>query len=220
MKLQVACALGALFAAALLAGCTTETAERTATPRPGLSAVPTERATPTTSGGIFGGTVPLGSPPATARAATPASCAPPYPSGPPTADTVLCADPASMLAARVLRIVDGDTLHVSIDGRDETVRLFGINAREVGEPCSAEATARLRELAGQEVRLRADARDRDRYGRLLRYVYTPQGLSVDAEVTAEGLAYAWTADGALRGPIIELERRAQDAHRGCLWQTQ
>lgn len=120
----------------------------------------------------------------------------------------------------MVRIVDGDTLHISIDGHDETVRLYGINAREVGEPCSTDATARLRELAGQEVRLRADERDRDRYGRLLRYVFTAQGLSVDAEVTAEGLAYAWREDGALRGPIIELEKRAEETHRGCLWQAE
>ena len=37
----------------------------------------------------------------------------------------------------------------------------------------------------------------------------PHGLSVDAEVTAEGLAYAWRADGVLRRPIIELEQRAR-----------
>jgi len=150
-------------------------------------------------------------------AATVPACAPPYPAGAPTADNVRCADPASMQAARVIRIVDGDTLHADIGGRDETIRFYGTNATEVGQPCSAEATARLRALAGTQVRLRPDARERDRYGRLLRYVYTIDGRSIDAQMVAEGFAHAWTMDGALRFAIIALELRAQDAHAGCLW---
>ena len=145
------------------------------------------------------------------------SCAPPYPTGVPTADSVRCADPSTMQAARVIRVVDGDTLHAEIGGRDETIRFYGINATEVGQPCSAEATARLRALAGSEVRLLPDARERDRYDRLLRYVYTVDGRSIDAQLVAEGLAHAWTTDGALRFAIIALETRARDAHEGCLW---
>jgi micrococcal nuclease len=122
-----------------------------------------------------------------------------------------------MEAARVIRIVDGDTIHVDLDGTDETVRFYGIDTTEVGEPCFQEAKDRTRELVGTEVRLRPDARNRDRYGRLLRYVYTPSGRSIDAEMVDEGLAHAWRSDGALRFPIIELEDAAQAARRGCLW---
>ncbi len=145
------------------------------------------------------------------------SCAPPYPVGVPTTSTVFCADPSRMESARVVRIVDGDTFHVRLNGKDETVRFYGINATEVGQPCSAEATARTRELVGNEVRLLPDARERDRYGRLLRYVYTPAGLSVDAEMVAEGLAHAWRTDGALRVPMIALEDAAHAGGVGCLW---
>jgi endonuclease YncB( thermonuclease family) len=67
------------------------------------------------------------------------------------------------------------------------------------------------------VRLLPDARNRDKYGRLLRYVYTPQGLSVDAEMVDEGLAHAWRSDGALRFAIIALEDAAHSRHEGCLW---
>jgi endonuclease YncB( thermonuclease family) len=130
---------------------------------------------------------------------------------------VFCVDPAAMAPARVLRIVDGDTLHVEFGGRDETVRLYGINATERGQPCSDEATRRLRELAGNAVRLRPDARDRDQYGRLLRYVYSSSGLSVDAELVDEGLAHAWRTDGDLRLAIMGLEARASAGRRGCLW---
>lgn len=143
-------------------------------------------------------------------------CAPPYLIGVATAATIFCADPGSLVSSRVIRIVDGDTLHVDLGGRDETVRLYGINAAERGQPCSIEATERLRALAGSTVLLRSDARDRDRYGRLLRYVYSPTGLSIDAELVDEGLAKAWRQDGDLRLPIIELEGMAATAHRGCI----
>lgn len=123
-----------------------------------------------------------------------------------------------MDVARVVRIVDGDTIHVVVNGKDETIRFYGINTTERGQACSSEGTERTRQLVGTEVRLRPDARERDQYGRLLRYVYTPSGLSIDAEMVAEGLARAWRSDGALRFPIIALEDAARAARRGCLWQ--
>ncbi len=159
----------------------------------------------------------------TAASATPTvvppghACAPPYPAEPATPETVFCTNPSSMERARVLRIVDGDTIHVELDGRDEAVRFYGINATERRQPCSEEATERTRELAGDEVRLRPDARASDRFGRLLRYVYSPSGLSIDAELVDEGLAHAWREDGALRDAIVALEAGAQARHAGCLW---
>ncbi len=122
-----------------------------------------------------------------------------------------------MERARVLDIIDGDTLDVEIDGREERVRIFGIDTAERGERCYAEASSRLQALAGDEIRLTADARNRDRNDRLLRYVYTPMGLSIDAILIAEGLAYAWTRDGALRDGLVALESTAHAEGRGCLW---
>ena len=122
-----------------------------------------------------------------------------------------------MQAARVLRIVDGDTIHVEIDGKEEIIRFYGDNTTEHGEACFNEATERTRELVGAEVRLLPDARNRDKYGRLLRYVYSPSGLNVEAEMVSEGLAHAWRSDGALRFAIIALEDQAQHGHIGCLW---
>ncbi|MBI5288282.1 MAG: thermonuclease family protein [Chloroflexi bacterium] len=145
------------------------------------------------------------------------TCAPPYPSGPPSVDTVFCADPATLQPAPVIRIVDGDTIHVEIEGRDETVRFYGIDTPERGDPCFAEATERTRQLVASRAALRPDARERDRYDRLLRYVYTPEGLSVDAILIAEGYARAWRDDGALRAPLIALEDLSRAYRRGCLW---
>jgi micrococcal nuclease len=150
----------------------------------------------------------------------PSSCTPPYPSGPPTASTVFCADPSTMQRASVVRIVDGDTLRALVDGVEEPVRLFGVDTPERGDPCFAEAADVLRlqvALHRGEVLLVPDARNRDRYDRLLRYVYTPDGLSIDALLIAAGFGRAWTQDGALRDPLIELEATARAQHRGCLW---
>lgn len=122
-----------------------------------------------------------------------------------------------MKTARVLKIVDGDTLDVLLDGREERVRVFGIDTPERGQPCFREASDRLAALAGTQVRLRPDARDRDRYGRLLRYLYTADGRSIDAAMIAEGFAHAWTDDGALRDPLVAIEAHAAGSQLGCLW---
>jgi micrococcal nuclease len=128
-----------------------------------------------------------------------------------------CTDTSSMERGVVVKIVDRDTLDVTIGGRPERVRIFGIDTAERGEACFTEGTERLRALAGVEVRLLPDARERDRNGRLLRYVYTPGGTSIDALMIAEGLAHAWTSDGALRDPLVALEARTHADRRGCLW---
>jgi endonuclease YncB( thermonuclease family) len=68
----------------------------------------------------------------------------------------------------VARIVDGDTIEL---GNGETVRLVGIDTPEGGDCGSSEATGNLTGLIlGQRVRLAISDEDRDRYGRLLRYV--------------------------------------------------
>lgn len=144
-------------------------------------------------------------------------CAPPYPQPPFTADSVRCGDPTGMQRAVVTHIVDGDTLDVLVDGREERVRLYGVDTTERGERCFRDATDRLEQLAGTEVLLSPDARDRDRYGRLLRYVYRPDGLSIDAQLIAEGLGTAWRDDGRLRFALIALEDRARTAQQGCIW---
>ena len=146
-----------------------------------------------------------------------AECAAPYPSPPITVETVFCADPAGMQTGRVLRIVDGDTLHVDLGGVDETVRLYGVDTPERGDACFNEATEALQSLAGERVSLLRDARNRDRSGRLLRYVYAPDGRSIDADLIGGGFAVAWTDDGALRDPLVALERQAQAGDVGCLW---
>src|SRR5688572_2783420 len=86
--------------------------------------------------------------------------------------------------ARIVRIVDGDTIRVTVGGREGRVRLIGIDAPEAdGKECfAAEATAELGRLLGEgEVRMQRQRRDRDRFDRLLRDVYRAgDGLFVNA----------------------------------------
>ena len=128
-------------------------------------------------------------------------------------------DPARLDRAEVVRVIDGDTIVVRLSGTEEHIRYYGINTTEHGQPCFQEAADRNRELIGQSVLLLPDARNRDRYGRLLRYVFDASGASVDARLVGEGYAHAWRQDGTYRGQLIALEDRVQAAKIGCLWTT-
>ena len=128
--------------------------------------------------------------------------------------------PESLPAAVVIEVVDGDTIEVQLEGKRETVRYYGIDTPERQEPCYEEAKKRNEELAGRHVLLVADARDRDSGGRLLRYVFTLEGYSIDAALVAEGFAHAWTYDGSYRDALMALEEEARREGRGCLWAGQ
>jgi endonuclease YncB( thermonuclease family) len=123
----------------------------------------------------------------------------------------------SLKAGRVEEVIDGDTIDVLIDGREVRVRYYGVDTPERGRRCFREAMDRNELLIGQRVLLLPDARDTDPAGRLLRYVFLPSGVSVDATLVAEGFGHAWRDDGRYRDQIIGLELQADAANRGCLW---
>ena|SRR3989344_4656698 len=121
--------------------------------------------------------------------------------------------------ALVVRVVDGDT--IKIDG-GESVRLIGINSTERGKECYAEAKQKLTELVdGKIVFLEKDVENRDKYGRLLRYVYLG-GNFVNIEMAETGNAYAYEYPPSVRysEKIAKAEEKAQAGHVGCLWQNQ
>jgi micrococcal nuclease len=99
---------------------------------------------------------------------------------------------------KVLDVYDGDTIQVQTENGPEKVRFSGINAPETTKPgvvgmCMAdEATKRTRELIGnsKKVTLTPDSRqtNRDRYNRLLRYVYNDQNQDINLVLVQEGLA--------------------------------
>jgi micrococcal nuclease len=111
--------------------------------------------------------------------------------------------PSDVQAARVTRVVDGDTLRVAVIGPgplpdgEHRVRLLGIDSRELdgsaGPECGATAAAayvRDRVSAGSRVWLEADRQDLDRFGRPLRYVWTTGGALLNREIVAAGHARA------------------------------
>jgi micrococcal nuclease len=96
--------------------------------------------------------------------------------------------------AEVLRVIDGDTIEVDLDGRTEDVRYIGVDTPETvkpGEPVQCfgpEASAFNHELVEDRVvRLEFDHELRDVYGRLLAYVFTG-GRFVNAELIEGGYA--------------------------------
>lgn len=127
----------------------------------------------------------------------------------------------------VTSVVDGDTIVVRIAGRDEVVRLIGIDTPETVDPrvpveCfGAEAAAHLGELIppGTEVRLVRDVEVRDRYDRLLAYVYrTSDDVHVNLAMVEEGFAAAYTfpPNVAHTADFVAAAARARQAGSG-LW---
>jgi micrococcal nuclease len=130
----------------------------------------------------------------------------------------------STLEGAVERVVDGDTIQVRVDGRVETVRYIGVNTPELrhplrgAEPGGREAWTVNRELvAGKHVRLEMDAQARDRYGRLLAYVWV-DGVMVNAELVRRGYAQVMTVPPNVRYQrlFLALQREARQSGRG-LW---
>ena len=101
-------------------------------------------------------------------------------------------------AYQITRVIDGDTIEVKIKDKQELVRLIGINTPEVDSPYTKEecfgpeASAYVKKLLDKkEVYLISDSngQDRDKYNRLLRYVFLPNGLFVNVEILKNGYAY-------------------------------
>ena len=118
-------------------------------------------------------------------------------------------------SAVVERVIDGDTLVLA---NGERVRLIGIDAPEKGEKCFEEAKNRLQQLVfGRLVFLRRDVSDRDKYGRLVRFVYLDR-VFVNLVLVEEGLALAFEfkPDNSLAWLFRESELAALDGN-GCLW---
>ena len=132
--------------------------------------------------------------------------------------------PGGRLSAEVVRAVDGDTIEVRIDGREEDVRYIGVDTPETvapGQPVecwgheASDFNAGL--VEGEVVTLVFDHELRDDYDRLLAYVYVGDVL-VNARLVAQGFArtleIAPNTSKAAR--FARLETRAGAAGRG-LW---
>lgn len=137
----------------------------------------------------------------------------PAPTLPPTpTQVILIGD-----GATVLRIIDGDTIDVDVNGETIRVRYIGVNTPEYDEPCFEAASAANRALVGgRAVTLVRDVSETDPFGRRLRYVYV-DGLSVNAELVRAGYAEAveYPPDVTHAAEYEALEAAARAANRGC-----
>jgi micrococcal nuclease len=140
------------------------------------------------------------------------------------------------LRGAVIRVVDGDTIHVRVHGRDEDVRLLGVDSPETHRPgtpvqclgpAAAARTVRLLP-PGLPVRLETDPTQarRDRYGRLLAYVYpasTPRAAAATGSVNYALVATGYAKLDIYRGrpfryatAFRRAQSRARSSARG-LW---
>jgi len=177
--------------------------EPTQPPEPSPSSIPTSEPSPTAA--------------VIAATATPVpepteAVLPTYTPVPPEAE-----QPAEEMTQGV-RVLDGDTIAVSMNGQEYKVRYIGINTPETDQPGGYEATAANRALVeGQQLRMVKDVSEVDQYGRLLRYVYVG-GIFVNAELVRQGYAEAATypPDVAHAEEFVTLQGQAREAGVG-LW---
>jgi micrococcal nuclease len=122
---------------------------------------------------------------------------------------------------RVERVIDGDTIKLS---SGERVRYIGIDTPETKHPKKPvqyfgkeayEANKKL--VEGKKVRLEFDVQKRDRYGRLLAYVYVDD-VFVNAWLVKNGFAYSYTYPPNIKYQelFVKLQKEARENKRG-LW---
>lgn len=140
------------------------------------------------------------------------------------------ADRQKMLRGRATRHIDGDTVHITLENppkgfnRVEKIRMIGVDTPETVHPnrdveyFGLEASSFTKNaLLDKAVYIALDWDTRDRYGRLLAYIYTPDGRCHNAELIRRGYAHAYTRfPFQFLEEFISLEREARAAKTG-LW---
>lgn len=141
------------------------------------------------------------------------------------AATTATKPPKGSTRVRIVKVTDGDTIRVRINGRSTPVRLIGLNAPEINpRQCyGTQATTRMKTLTrGGTVYLKSDRTqgNKDKYGRLLRHVYTTRGTSIAQNMISGGYAREYTYKRAYAGRTAHLraQSQAKSAKRG-LWRS-
>jgi micrococcal nuclease len=118
--------------------------------------------------------------------------------------------------ATLTRIIDGDTIVISTG---EHVRFVGMNAPEHDTQYGPGATAHLHQLIdGKSLQLQRDVSDKDKYGRILRFVWVGSE-NVDLQMVKDGWAKQLLIepDNEYADQIKTLQQQAEAAHLG-IWQ--
>lgn len=127
---------------------------------------------------------------------------------------------------KVVRFSDGDTITVNMNGNEETIRFVGVDTPEThdprkkvqcGGPAASAFTKNTITTAGSRVRLQSDALsdNRDRYDRLLRYVYLPDGTMMNLKLIREGYGFYYPYFPFTKsGEFDKAQTAARNEHRG------
>ena len=224
---------GSVFVAPTFPPPPTATPEPTPIPQP-TAVPPTAEPLPTVAPTLTAewADVPTAEPQPTATEPALVELAPAPTAEPPVAAAPVAIAPVAVPAApppgetaTLVRVVDGDTIRVIYNGAEVAMRYIGIDTPESKDPnepvqCfAAEATAYNTQLvSGQTLILERDRTDIDRYDRLLRYVYLPDGRMVNEELVRAGVAFAkqYKPDTKHAARFEAAERAAQAAGIG-LW---
>ena len=129
----------------------------------------------------------------------------------------------------ILKVVDGDTVDIDVDGRTERVRLIGVNTPETKHPTKPiecfgpEASAYLKQLLpmGTAVRIERDVEARDRYGRLLLYLYLGSNdLFINLDLVSRGYGTPMSIEPNTfhRNDFVRAAAQAEAANVG-LWKA-
>ncbi len=122
-------------------------------------------------------------------------------------------------------VVDGDTIKITYNGKEESVRLIGVDTPETVHPTKEvqaygiEASDYTKaQLAGKQVRLEFDVEQRDSYGRLLAYVWIGDTL-FNETLIAEGYGQVATFPPNVKyvERFTAAQKTARDASKGLWW---
>lgn len=136
------------------------------------------------------------------------------------AQTTRSAPPPERVRARVLDVLDGNTIRVQVQGRESIVRYIGVELPAPSDPFhDVINSVNQRWVGGRFVELEADDQDRDPEGRLLRYVWVDNAM-VNAALLAAGLgrSVSRSPNDRYSRQFTQLEENAQNDGLG-MWDT-
>jgi glucose/arabinose dehydrogenase len=116
-----------------------------------------------------------------------------------------------------VRVIDGESIEVLIDGRRTGIGILGVDAPDLGTPCGDAARAQLQSMVGRGVTLEDDPGNRmDLKGRRVYRVSAADGSSVAATLVGAGLART-TGLGPEASVLAAAEAKARQDQTGCVW---
>jgi endonuclease YncB( thermonuclease family) len=129
---------------------------------------------------------------------------------------------------KVVRYSDGDTITIDMNGKNETIRFIGVDTPETHDPrkpvqCyGAAASAFTKNIltnSGSKVRLAGDSlsSNRDRYDRLLRYVYLPDGTLLNQKLISDGFGFYYPYFPFTKSKDFEAAQKSAQQTKKGLW---